>query len=123
MPLSRNQLLQGALLIGAIALLPAYCLASERTIGRPMLAPAASSSIEGTVVGIGEADENEWRIETSSGVVVVDAGERERQAIDLEMGETVTIDGEFDRGEFDAFTITRADGTVIEVLAAEDWDY
>ena len=120
MSLGRNQLIQGALLVGAIALLPAYRLASEPTMEIPILAPASQSSIEGTVVGMGEADENEWRVETAVGVVTVDAGERERQVIDLDIDETVMVRGEFDGGEFDAFTITRVDGSVINVLPAGD---
>lgn len=120
MSLSWHRLLQGALLTGAIALLPADRTAS--TVDLPLLSgvPPEAEEIVGTIVGRGEADENEWQLETPDGVVIVDAGDRDRQVIDLELGEAVIITGEFDEGEFDAFTITRADGTIIEVLAATD---
>lgn len=72
-------------------------------------------SLVGTIVGLGEADENEWLVQTSQGIVRVDGGSRDRQAIDLPLGERVTFTGEFDDGEFDAFSVTRANGTVISL--------
>ena len=114
MSLSWNRLLQGALLTGAIALLPAYRLAFEPAPASPVLA-LTTQSLTGTVVGTGEADENEWLLETRDGIVIIDAGPRWYQEIALELSETITVEGEFDDDEFDVFTITRADGTLITV--------
>jgi len=61
-----------------------------------------------------------------TGQIIVDAGPRWFQRIDLVSGERVTVTGEFDDeddgefddeddGEFDAFTITRSNGQVIQV--------
>ncbi len=72
-------------------------------------------TLSGTIVGFGEADENEWLVQTSQGIIRVDGGSRDRQSIDLPLGERVTFTGEFDDGEFDAFSVTRANGTVISL--------
>lgn len=112
----------GALLAGAIALLPAYRTAPNMNAHPPAdvrQLTQAPQSLTGTVVGYGEVDENEWLLETERGVVRVDAGPRWYQTISLEMNEAVTIVGELDEGEFDAFTITRADGTVISVRPSQ----
>ena len=77
---------------------------SPQTGGQPLM---------GTIVGFGEADEHEWLVQTSQGLVVVDGGSRRRQVIDLPLGEQVSFLGEFDDGEFDAFSLRRANGTVI----------
>jgi uncharacterized protein YdeI (BOF family) len=77
--------------------------------------PANSTRLMGVVISHGEEDENEWQLRTDQGNITVDAGPRWYQRIDLSLGETVTIDGEFDDGEFDAFQIIRADGSVILV--------
>lgn len=122
MSLNWNQLLQGVMLAGAIALLPAYRTASTADSLLLSLTQPEADEIAGTIAGFGEADENEWQVATPDGVVMVDAGDRDRQLIDLEWDEAVIITGEFNGGEFDAFTITRADGTVIEVPAAEAED-
>ena len=70
-------------------------------------------TLVGTIVGFGEADEHEWLVQTSQGLVVVDGGSRHRQLVDLPLGEQVSFLGEFDGGEFDAFSLRRANGTVI----------
>lgn len=72
-------------------------------------------TLVGTVVAFGEDDENEWIISTDQGKVLVEAGPRWHHTIDLAMDEQVTVTGEFDGGEFDAFRIVRADGTRVEV--------
>jgi uncharacterized protein YdeI (BOF family) len=58
---------------------------------------------------------NDFIIADSTGQVIVDAGPRWWQAIDLKVGETVTIIGEYDRGEVDAFSISRENGQVIQI--------
>jgi len=77
---------------------------------------------------------NEFILDDGTGQIIVDAGPRWFQRIDLVSGERVTVTGEFDDeddgefddeddgefddeddGEFDAFTITRSNGQVIQV--------
>ena len=74
---------------------------------------AVGSTLMGTVIGYGEGDENEWLIQTATGVVVADAGPRWFQSIDIPRGEVITLTGRWDEGEFDVITIIRADGTQI----------
>ncbi|MBE9053381.1 DNA-binding protein [Nostocales cyanobacterium LEGE 11386] len=64
---------------------------------------------------------NDFILNDGSGKIIVDAGPRWWHSIDLSQGERVTIVGELgSRGdEFDAFTITRADGSVIQIRPAE----
>jgi len=76
-------------------------------------------TISGRVVGFGEADENEWIIEDSSGRVRVDAGPRRWRNINLSEGETITVVGEMDDGEFDAFSITKSNGSIIEIRSPQ----
>jgi uncharacterized protein YdeI (BOF family) len=68
----------------------------------------------GSIVG------NDFILNDGSGEVIVDAGPRWWQQLDLSAGEQVSVTGEAGRsGEFDAFSITRADGTVIEIRSPE----
>ncbi len=112
-------LIQVAWVVGAIALLPAYRTAptvAAISHGSAIAQSAyRSQELVGTVIGYGEADENEWILQTASGVVLVDAGPLWYHTIPVAMGETLTVVGEFDNGEFDAFSITRADGTVVPI--------
>ncbi|NJP08372.1 MAG: DNA-binding protein [Leptolyngbyaceae cyanobacterium RU_5_1] len=63
---------------------------------------------------------NSFVLDDGSGQLVVDAGPRWRQPITLTPGERVTVRGEVGRsGEFDAFSITRSNGTVINIRPAE----
>ena len=79
-----------------------------------------SITISGTIVAWGEADENEFILQDESGEIVVDAGPRWMQDLNLSIGDTVTVTGERDGREFDAFSITYADGTVVEIRAHQD---
>ena len=73
------------------------------------------TTISGKVVGFGEADENEWIIDDGSGRITVDAGPRSWRDIKVSKGETIRVVGEMDDGEFDAFSITRSNGSVINI--------
>jgi hypothetical protein len=68
----------------------------------------------GNIVG------NDFILEDDSGQIIVDAGPRWWQQIDLTPGEQVTVNGELGRGgEFDAFSITRGNGIVIQIRSAQ----
>ncbi|MGF1569641.1 MAG: DNA-binding protein [Nodosilinea sp.] len=109
------------LLAGTLALLPSYGIESlalaQSSPVVPLVTPVNPQliSLTGTITGLGEADENEWVVSTDQGNVRVDAGPRWYHTIDLAMDEPITITGEFDNGELDAFRITRADGSVVNV--------
>ena len=83
------------------------------------------TTISGKVVGFGEADENEWIIDDGSGQIRIDAGPRSWRNINVSKGETIRVVGEIDDGEFDAFSITRSNGSVINIRSPqnrEPWD-
>jgi hypothetical protein len=68
----------------------------------------------GSVVG------NDFLLSDGSGEVIVDAGPRWWQQLDLRPGERVSVTGEVGRaGELDAFSITRADGSTINIRSSE----
>ncbi|QZZ21890.1 DNA-binding protein [Leptothermofonsia sichuanensis E412] len=70
-------------------------------------------TISGTV---NQAIGNYFVLDDSSGQIIVDAGPRWWQPISLTPGERVTVRGKVGRsGELDAFSITRSDGTVINI--------
>ncbi len=89
---------------------------------RPSRTP---TTISGKVVSFGEADENEWIIDDGSGRITVDAGPRSWRDINVSKGETIRVVGEMDDGEFDAFSITRSNGSVINIRSPkgpEPWE-
>ncbi len=58
---------------------------------------------------------NNFILDDGTGEVIVDAGPRWYQAVNVSEGEQVTIVGEYDDDDFDAFQITRANGEVIRI--------
>jgi uncharacterized protein YdeI (BOF family) len=63
---------------------------------------------------------NDFIIDDGTGQLIVDAGPRWWREINLQRSEQVTVRGELGRkGELDAFSITRADGSVIDIRPAE----
>ena len=58
---------------------------------------------------------NDFTIDDGTGQVIVDAGPRWYQPINISPGERVTVVGEMDEGEFDAFSITKSNGTVVKI--------
>jgi IS605 OrfB family transposase len=58
---------------------------------------------------------NDFILRDSTGEVIVDAGPRWWHQIDLNPNETVTVVGEMDEGEFDAFSTIRANGETIQI--------
>ncbi len=59
---------------------------------------------------------NDFVLNDSTGEIIVDAGPRWWQEINLAPGEEVTVTGELGRGgELDAYSITRGDGSTIEI--------
>ncbi|NDJ23474.1 DNA-binding protein [Nostoc sp. B(2019)] len=59
---------------------------------------------------------NDFIIDDGTGQLVVDAGPRWWRELNVKSGEQITVTGELGRGgELDAFSITRADGSVINI--------
>lgn len=58
---------------------------------------------------------NDFTIDDGTGQVIVDAGPRWYQPVNVSLGERVTVVGEMDEGEFDAFSITKSNGSVIQI--------
>lgn len=63
----------------------------------------------GSVVG------NSFTLSDGTGEIIVGAGPRWYQEVTVLPGEPLTVVGEYDQGEFDAYRITRANGDVIVV--------
>ena len=76
----------------------------------PLIAPQGNP-IFGTVVGI--VDNDEFFLDANGTQVLVDAGLPDSQFLSLVPGEQVNVTGIFDDGNFDAVSITRADGSAV----------
>ncbi|MEG4519815.1 MULTISPECIES: NirD/YgiW/YdeI family stress tolerance protein [unclassified Microcoleus] len=74
------------------------------------------TTISGTVFSVVG---NDFILDDGTGQVIVDAGPRWWRQVNLTKNERVTVVGEMDEGEFDAFSIKRADGTTIEIRSPE----
>lgn len=76
----------------------------------------AGTSISGeirSVVG------NQFILDDGTGQVIVDAGPRWYHQLNFTAGERVTVVGEYDDEEFDADTITRDGGEVMQIREAD----
>lgn len=63
---------------------------------------------------------NDFVLDDGTGEIIVDAGPRWWQEIDLSPGEEVTVTGELGKGgEIDAYSITRGDGSTVEIRSPE----
>ncbi|OIP72791.1 MAG: DNA-binding protein [Oscillatoriales cyanobacterium CG2_30_40_61] len=56
---------------------------------------------------------NQFTLNDDTGEVIVDAGPRWYHTINVSPGEKLTVTGEYDDDNFDAFQITRANGETI----------
>ncbi|WP_139240798.1 hypothetical protein [Geitlerinema sp. PCC 9228] len=76
--------------------------------------PVAESygSISGTIQAVAG---NEFLLNSENGPVFVDGGPSWYQPLNLLAGEQVTVSGEYDDEDFDAFRITRSNGEVISI--------
>jgi Bacterial OB fold (BOF) protein len=104
--------------------------ASISTLTIPVLAQAQNTRIEelqqrsrGTTVS-GEVISvvgNDFVLSDGTGEIIVDAGPTWWHNIDVEPGEQVTVTGEVSKksNELDAFSITRGDGSTIDIRPAD----
>ncbi|NJL56431.1 MAG: DNA-binding protein [Oscillatoriales cyanobacterium RM1_1_9] len=61
---------------------------------------------------------NEFILDDGTGQVIVDAGPRWYHQLNFTPGEHVTVVGEYDDEDFDAYTITRDGGEVVQIREA-----
>lgn len=102
-------------MFGTLAYLGIAPIAQAQTLIRD-LQRNSGVTIAGTVRSIVG---NEFILDDGTGQIIVDAGPRWHHQISLSAGEHVTVVGEYDDYDFDAFTITREDGSVIFVQTGE----
>lgn len=62
---------------------------------------------------------NNFTLDDGTAQIIVDAGPIWWHQVNVNSGETISVTGEMGRGEFDAFSITRTDGSVIQVRDTE----
>ena len=80
----------------------------------------ATSTLSGTVNGI--IDDNDFFLGTGSGNVVIDMGSISLSQIGLAPGEVVSVGvREFDDADVDAATLTRANGSIVQVPPGNDY--
>lgn len=73
----------------------------------------AGVTVSGEVVSVVG---NDFVLDDGTGQIIVDAGPNWWHQIDVSQGEEVTVTGELGRGgELDAYSITRSDGSIIEI--------
>jgi uncharacterized protein YdeI (BOF family) len=58
---------------------------------------------------------NEFILDDGTGEIIVDAGPQWYHKLNLRQGEQVTVVGEYDDYDFDAFSITRSNGDTIRI--------
>jgi len=97
-------------LCAASFLLPVSGVRSQTPIGD--LQRHHGVTISGTVKSVVG---NEFILRDSSGEIIVDAGPRWWQEVNLTPGERVTVVGEYDDDDFDAYSISRSSGEVIQI--------
>ncbi|MBO1351955.1 MAG: hypothetical protein EBE86_033380 [Hormoscilla sp. GUM202] len=86
------------------------------TITRPDGSPIISTDTPATTISgrvIRMVDNDEFLLRTSNGRILVDADLPDNQSFNLSRGQSVNVVGEFDDGDFDAFAVTRPDGSPI----------
>jgi Bacterial OB fold (BOF) protein len=110
----KREVYLGLAIASAISVIATPILAQAKT-SISELQQAKGVTIAGKIVGFGEADENEWIIDDGTGKITVDAGPRRWQQINVAIGDRLTVLGEMDESEFDAFSVTKSDGTVINI--------
>ncbi|NJM73236.1 MAG: DNA-binding protein [Scytonema sp. RU_4_4] len=102
-----------AISVITIPTLPTLAQTQTRTRISDLQQRANGTTVSGKVTQIVG---NDFIIDDGTGQLVVDAGPRWWREINLKSGEQVTVTGELGRGgELDAFSITRADGSVIDI--------
>lgn len=92
-------------------------LAKAQTSIEDLQQRSKGTSISGEIISVVG---NDFVLDDGTGQIIVDAGPRWWQEIDLSPGEEVTVIGELGKGdEIDAYSITRGDGSTVEIRSPE----
>jgi len=97
-------------LIALISSFPGFSATAQTPIGE--LRRNAGTTISGTVRSVVG---NEFILDDGTGQIIVDAGPTWYHQISIREGEQLTVIGEYDDYDFDAFRITRSNGDVITI--------
>jgi hypothetical protein len=97
--------------LGTIYEFPAQAKTQIRDLQR-----SRGTTLSGKVISVVG---NNFILDDGTGQIIVDAGPRWWQEINVSLGEQLTVVGESDRTEFDAFSIIRSDGSVINIRPTE----
>ncbi|MFM2314511.1 MAG: hypothetical protein RLZZ04_3787 [Cyanobacteriota bacterium] len=104
-----------ALAVGATSIIPN--LVKAQTSIEELQQRANGTTVSGEIVSVVG---NDFVLDDGTGQIIVDAGPRWWQEIDLSPGEEVTVTGELGKGdEIDAYSITCGDGSTIEIRSPE----
>ena len=104
-----------ALATGAVLTIPD--LARAQTSIEELQQRSYGTTVSGQITSVVG---NDFVLDDGTGQIIVDAGPRWWQEIDLTQGEEVTVTGELERGgELDAYSITRGDGSTVEIRSPE----
>ena len=96
----------------AIGLIPA----ADAQVAISELKKKSGSTVSGVVRSVVG---NKFTLDDGTGQLVVEAGPRWYQPVNLTEGERITVVGEYDDEDFDAFSITRASGEVIQIRPSD----
>jgi hypothetical protein len=107
-----------AIATGSIALIIPTSLQAQTTPIRELQQNPRGITVSGEVTSVVG---NDFVLDDGTGEIIVDAGPTWWHEIDLEAGEQVTVTGEMSKksGEFDAFSLVRADGSTIDIRPAD----
>lgn len=105
-----KELIGTGIALATVVTLPALTLA--QTSIRDMQA-ANSTTLSGEIVRISGDD---FILDDGTGQILVEAESRPIRQANLQAGETVTVTGQFDENELEAYRITRASGEEIYIF-------
>jgi hypothetical protein len=113
----KQQLFVALTVLAAGATLIIPDLAKAQTSIEELQQRSNGTTVSGEIVSVVG---NDFVLNDGTGEIIVDAGPRWWQEIDLSPGEEVTVTGELGKGgEIDAYSITRGDGSTIEIRSPE----
>lgn len=106
-----------ALAAGATLIIPDLVRAQTSTSIEELQQRSNGTTVSGEIISVVG---NDFVLDDGTGEIIVDAGPRWWQEIDLSPGEEVTVTGELGKGdELDAYSITRGDGSILEIRSPE----
>lgn len=112
-----QRIFAGLILAATVSAITVSALVEAQTNIEDLQQRPSGTTISGEVVSVAG---NNFVLNDGTGQLIVDAGPRWWREIDLSPGEQITVTGELGKGgELDAYSITRSDGTLIEIRFPE----